>query len=124
MKNVNVLILTVALLCPVLLFAGNAAGAKVYGKPVAEVNAVTRISDILARPAEFEGKMVKVEGKIIQECPSGCWFKLNDASGTIHVNIKPSNLVIPQVLGQKAVAVGMVKKEGLNVSLVGSGVEI
>ncbi|MDD1731372.1 MAG: hypothetical protein CG440_451, partial [Methanosaeta sp. NSM2] len=40
------------------------------------------IADILQNASAYEGKMVVIEGMIETECPSGCWFIVNDATGS------------------------------------------
>jgi uncharacterized protein YdeI (BOF family) len=82
------------------------------------------IGEILQSPASFEGKDVVVEGKITTECPSGCWFILDDGTGSIYVDILPSNFVIPQKRGEDALVHGEVMiKEG-DPMIVGKKVEI
>jgi len=94
-----------------------------YGQPITEAN-TTRISDILAHPEQFMGKTVKIQGKIMEECPSGGWFILKDQTGVIFVNLHPSYFAIPQASGRQATAQGLVAKEGSQVSVVGKGVEV
>lgn len=60
------------------------------------------IMDILQNASAYEGKMVVIEGMIETECPSGCWFIVNDDTGSIYVDILPSNFVIPQERGEDA----------------------
>ena len=40
--------------------------------------APARIGDILADPADYLGRMVRLEGKIVWECPDGCELHLQD----------------------------------------------
>jgi uncharacterized protein YdeI (BOF family) len=61
-----------------------------------------KISDILENETAYHGKMVVVEGKIELECGAGCWFILNDGTGSIYVDILPNNFVIPQKSGEDA----------------------
>ena len=94
-----------------------------FGQPITEAK-LTPIGDILAKPEQFAGKTVKVEGQITDECPSGGWFFLKDQNGVIYVNLHPSYFVIPQVRGHQAVAQGTVRKEGTQIEIIGEGVEI
>ncbi|MCJ7664768.1 MAG: LysM peptidoglycan-binding domain-containing protein, partial [Desulfobacterales bacterium] len=46
------------------------------------------VSDlVMGKPESYEGQAVVVEGKIISECGAGCWFTLNDGTGTIYVDL-------------------------------------
>lgn len=83
---------------------------------------VTSIGDILSRPQEYRDKDVAIEGKIVQECPTGCWFNLQDASGIIYVDIKPSGFAIPQYTGKEVRVEGKVALRGPQVMVVGKGV--
>lgn len=94
-----------------------------YGQPLSETK-VTSIGDILANPQEFDAKTVRVEGKIIEECPAGGWFMLKDASGIIYVDLHPSYFAIPQVVGSNVAAEGTVKRDGPRVVVIGKGVQI
>jgi len=96
---------------------------KTFGSPITET-ALTPIGTILANPEQFSGKTVKIEGKIMNECPAGGWFHLNDATGTIYVNLHPSEVAIPQVMGHKVIAQGRVRKEETQVEVIGEGVQI
>jgi hypothetical protein len=63
---------------------------------------VVKISDILENEAAYHGKMVVLEGKIELECGAGCWFVMNDGTGSIYVDILPNNFSIPQKSGEDA----------------------
>ena len=82
-----------------------------------------KIGDILEKPESYEGQAVVLEGKIISECGAGCWFTLNDGTGTIYVDLAPSNLVIPQKRGAFARVYGQVVREGSDTYLIGTKVE-
>lgn len=109
------------------LFLGPIAGCspkgQTYGQSVTESN-VTGIGAILAKPDSFAGKTVRIEGEITEVCPSGCWFRIKDATGVMYVNLYPSAFVIPQVRGRRAAVQGTVKKEHTNISVVGTGVRL
>jgi glucose/arabinose dehydrogenase len=91
--------------------------------PEEENPKVLKIADILEKPENYQWQVVVVEGKIITECPSGCWFTLNDGTGTIYVDLKPSNLVIPQKRGAFARVYAQVVREGSDTYLIGTEVE-
>lgn len=123
MKIAAISILTIMLLSTSVLGAGCRTRPELYGQPLAEQQ-ITPIGDLLAQPAKFEGKRVKIRGTITTECPAGCWFNLKDDTGTVYVNIHPSNLVIPQRQGHQATVEGVVKTENGRTSVIGSGVEV
>jgi uncharacterized protein YdeI (BOF family) len=91
--------------------------------PEEEGPKILKIGDILGKPESYEGQVVIVEGKIISECPAGCWFILNDGTGTIYVDLAPSNLVIPQKRGAFARVYGQVVRKGSDTYLIGKKVE-
>ena len=91
--------------------------------PEEESPKVLKIGDILGKPENYQGQAIVVEGKIISECGAGCWFTLNDGSGTIYVDLLPSNLVIPQKRGAFARVYGQVVREGSDTYLIGTKVE-
>ena len=91
--------------------------------PAIEAVKATRIGDILQDPKGFGGKTVVVEGRIASECPSGCWFTLKDGNAVIYIDLKPSNLVIPQRKGSIAKVTAEVVTEGSDVYLIGTKVD-
>ena len=84
---------------------------------------VVKIADILVNPKQYDGKNVIVKGKIARECPSGCWFNLQDGNAVIYIDLLPSNIVIPQKTGSSARVTARVVREGNDVYLIGSKVE-
>jgi len=96
-------------------------GGESYGETLSGA-AVTPVSDILTDPAAFEGESVTVEGEIVGECPSGCWFTLQDGPATIHVDIAPHGLAIPQKVGSTARVEGKVAVRDGRTMVIGSGV--
>lgn len=84
---------------------------------------IVKINYILGSPSDYYGQAVVVEGKIIAECGSGCWFILDDGTGTIYVDLAPSNLVIPQKQGAFARVYGNVAQKGGDTYLIGEKVE-
>jgi len=91
--------------------------------PDEEGPTIIKIGDILAKPGSYKGQEVIVEGKIISECGSGCWFTLNDGTGTIYVDLNPNNFVIPQKRGAAAKVYGKVVIESGDAYIIGSKVE-
>ncbi|MDD1733035.1 MAG: hypothetical protein LUQ53_03590 [Methanothrix sp.] len=82
------------------------------------------IMDILQNASAYEGKMVVIEGMIETECPSGCWFIVNDDTGSIYVDILPSNFVIPQKRGEDAKVYGEVVVKDGDPMIIGKMVQI
>jgi hypothetical protein len=91
--------------------------------PVTIGPAVVKIGDILTNPKDYDGKDVIVKGKISRECPSGCWFNLQEGNAVIYIDLAPSNMVIPQKTGSSARVTARVVREGSDVYLIGSKVE-
>ena len=85
---------------------------------------VVKILEILQNETVYDGKYVVIEGKIDTECPSGCWFILNDGTATIYVDILPSNFVIPQKRGSNAKVYGEVTTREGDPIMIGKMVEI
>jgi hypothetical protein len=82
----------------------------------------TKISAILNDPKAFDGKKVKVQGKIVSECGSGCWFTLQEGNAVLYVDLAPNNMVIAQKKGSTAQVEGEVVSEGSDVYMIGSKV--
>jgi uncharacterized protein YdeI (BOF family) len=110
----------------VLVLAGGCGSSEsgdLYGEPLSGLE-IAKVRDILARPGEYDGKAVALQGKIAQECPSGCWFNLQDDTGVIYVDINPSGFAIPQYAGKKVTVEGTVAVQGRRVMVVGKGVRV
>ena len=98
-------------------------GGEVYGNEISNRDA-TKLDAILTKPADFDGKTVTLQGKIIQVCPAGCWFDVKEDSAEIRVDINPSGFAIPQRAGKSVVVEGKISVKDNRPVLVGSGVEI
>ena len=83
-----------------------------------------KISEILENETAYHGKMVVVEGKIELECGAGCWFVLNDGTGSIYVDILPNNFAIPQKSGEDARVYGEVTLKNWETQIIGKIVKI
>jgi len=119
MKSFSFLLLIIFLIGST---AGCARGEK-FGEKIT-VAEVSKVKDIFTDSDKYVGKTIKVEGKIIQECPSGCWFYLKDETETIYVDLLPSGLVIPQRVGAEVVVEGELSSRGGRIEIVGKGVEV
>lgn len=95
----------------------------VTAAPIIAELPVVKIGDILTDPKAYDGKKLVVQGKISRECPSGCWFNLQDGNAVIYIDLAANNMVIPQKTGSTARVTALVVREGNDVYLVGSKVE-
>jgi len=119
----KIIIVAIFMVGIVWFVSGCEAKGGLFGESITEI-VTTRIGDILASADKFDGKTVKLEGKIIEECPAGGWFMLKDETGVIYVNLHSSYFAIPQAIGHKVVTQGIVKREHANVSVIGKGVQV
>lgn len=113
MKKTLLTTLAAALLAA--LVATPAAATK-YGKGVSEAVPV-KLSELMAKPDAYVGKVVKVEGLITEVCAKrGCWI---DVAGdvefqTIRIKVEDGVIVFPMTdKGKKVVAEGTFKKTEL-----------
>ena len=87
-----------------------------YGAGVS-LKETTPLAQVIAKPAEFEGKTLRVEGTVTAVCMHmGCWMALTpDASSDSTMLIKVDDGVIvfpPSAKGRRAVAQGVVERIG------------
>lgn len=87
-------------------------------------NETVKIKDILQNESAYDGKFVVIEGKIITECGSGCWFIVDDGTAQLYVDILPSNFVIPQKRGSQVKVYGKVTTRNNDPLLIGKIVYI
>jgi hypothetical protein len=93
-----------------------AAAAPVTVGAAVDVAAATPIADILATPADWEGKTVRVEGDVTSVCTfKGCWMDVADAAGhSLRVKVEDGVVVFPaDSVGKPAVVQGKVTVEEL-----------
>ena len=110
----------------ILIFSTSGCGKKdedKYGQ-IIQNRTTTKIETILKEPANFDGKTVTVQGKIIRECPTGCWFEVKENSGIIYVDLNPSGFAIPQKVGKTVIVEGKILLRGDQPMLAGTGVKI
>ena len=85
----------------------------VYGAGI-QLTDFTKISEILAKPEEFEGKRVLVQGEAVGVCTKrGCWvdIKGDEPFAKIQVKVDDGVIVFPATcIGKKVVAEGTVEK--------------
>lgn len=91
------------------------AGTK-HGKGVSDA-APVKISELMAAPDSYVGKVVKVEGLITEVCPMrGCWIEVagDKEFQTLRVKVEDGVIVFPMTdKGKKVVAEGTFKKTEL-----------
>jgi len=105
----------------IVLIAGCKSAVERYGAETSD-QTITKIENITADFANFDGKTVKVAGQIINECPGGHWFNLKGEKAVIYVTL--SGFTLPQKVGQTVVVEGDVINEGGRLTILGKGVEI
>jgi len=123
MKRNNILLLLVVFFAFATVISGCAKSVEKYGKEIS-LKEITPISDIYRRSEELNGKTVRIDGKIREECPTGCWFFVKDDTGEIYVDIGSRGLAIAQHRGRSISVEGEVLQEGGNVQIVGKGVVV
>lgn len=106
-----------------LLYGCGSRRPQEYGQEISN-RTITKLDSILKTPGNFDGKTVTVQGRIVRECPTGCWFEVKDQAGIIYVDLNPSGFAIPQKVGKKVVVEGKVLIRSNQPMLVGTGVEI
>ena len=128
-KNIKLIVLvliSVSIILGISGCSGNSGNSinnsEKYGVDITEKE-VTNVKDILSNSDEYLDKTIRLEGEIVRECPSGCWFFLKDETGTIYVDINPSGLSIPPKVGKKVVVEGVPENKNGRISIVGKGVE-
>ncbi len=122
MKKILLFIALISGISILFVVYGCTKKQEIYGSRLTQTK-VTAVAEILKQPNQLVGKVVRVEGKIVQECPAGGWFMLKDNTGVIFVNLHPTEIAIPQAVGSNVVAEGKVKKEDNQISVIGEGVE-
>jgi len=125
-KLIGVLLIIILIILGISGCSGNSSNSsdnsERYGVNITE-KGVVNTKDILANPDKYLGQTLRLEGTIVRECPSGCWFFLKDETGTIYVDINPSGLSIPPKVGKKVVVEGVPENKNGRISINGKGVE-
>ena len=122
MKTISMLSIIV-LAGAVIFFSGCSKSPQVYGAAISNYE-TTDIKNILTKPQNYTDQTVTITGKIVRECPTGCWLDVGTENAALHVDIKPAGLAIPQEVGSQVVVEGTIRYEDNNVSMLGQGVEI
>jgi len=124
MRNLFRVFFSVILISGLIVIASCARQEK-YGQEISN-RQLTSIRDILADPKAYENKTVTINGKIDNECQTGCWFyvKVADGNTVIYVDIGKSGLAIPQYTGKRVLVEGKVIIKESGPMIQGEGVEI
>jgi uncharacterized protein YdeI (BOF family) len=65
------------------------------------------VRTILAIRAGDTPETVTIQGRLIEKCPvAGCWFRVEDATGTIKVDTKSAGFVVTEIPLDKVLTVG------------------
>jgi uncharacterized protein YdeI (BOF family) len=82
------------------------------------------VRTILAVQAGDTPPTVVVAGRLVEKCPTaGCWFRLQDETGTIKVDTKAAGFVITDIPLERQVTVaGKVVQDANEVTLEAAGV--
>jgi hypothetical protein len=104
-------VLGVVMLAAVL----NGAGGETLGAGVT-IEKATPLATVLARPEQFEGKTIRVEGVVTAVCEvAGCWMALAPDQGsrgaTLRFKVEDGVIVFPlHARGRRASAQGVVER--------------
>ncbi|MBM3155378.1 MAG: hypothetical protein FJ008_08630 [Chloroflexi bacterium] len=93
--------------------------------PKEQAPKLIKVGDLLSNPNAYKGQLVALKGKVVTLCGgNGCWFTLNDGSGTIYVDLAPSNLTLAkQKLGATITVYGELTQAKGDTYLIGKKVE-
>ena len=83
-----------------------------FGKGVS-IQEKTDIESILARPDDFDGRQVAIEGTVVGVCTMmGCWMELENAKGKkLRIKVKDGVIVFPkEAFGKHSIAQGTVER--------------
>ncbi len=123
MKKTLISITLVTVLMALILAGCGKKTGEVYGEPIGN-RQTTHLKEVLTEPDSFKDKTLTVEGKIVRQCPTGCWFDIQSDTAVMHVDINPSGFALPQKPGKTVLVEGKVSVEGDQVEIIGTGVEV
>lgn len=114
------LILLAALSC---LLA--ACSSEKYGSGADSTVPAITVKDVYLDPSA-RNRPVSLEGIIIGQCgsPDKCWFFLQDDTGRVFVNLKPSGFSLPAAIGRKVKVTGIIQGDKREPQIVAQGVEV
>lgn len=94
MKKLLVSALTMSLLYSIPVIAKELSP---MGKEIS-LKETTKVSDVLAKPSDFVGKTVLIQGKVLDVCTErGCWMKVSSdkKKENIIIKVKDGEMVFP-----------------------------
>lgn len=104
-------ILLISVMVLALAMPSFAADVKTYGKGI-NLDATTKVSEILDNPDNFIGKPVKIKGMIVEVCSKrGCWINVagDRPKEQIQVKVTDGEIVFPMsATGRDGVFEGIV----------------
>ncbi len=106
-----------AILIGLSSIAMRSAAPETFGAGVSLAEA-TPIASVIDRPADFEGKTIRVEGTVTAVCTMmGCWMALapsdQRAGSTLMIKVEEGVVVLPvSAKGRRAAAQGIVQRVG------------
>ncbi len=100
------------LLAATIVFPAGVVAGTTYGRGVTLENAAS-VSDIIARPAVYSGRTVKIKGLVVNVCTArGCWLDLAGEKPNEKIRVKVEDGVIvfpPTARGRQATVQGVVE---------------
>ncbi|MFN7921474.1 MAG: hypothetical protein U0Q16_15335 [Bryobacteraceae bacterium] len=119
---------TIFAICGVTLLAGAfflwkaTRTPSVYGE-FTKATAVP-VAELVERPKEYLGKMVRTEGRISEQCQSmGCFFFFHSGGKTLRVELKDIAMTAPMREGRPAKVEGQIVPFSDGYQLYASGIE-
>jgi uncharacterized protein YdeI (BOF family) len=108
-----------------LLCVTAACSGEKYGAGVDTAAPIVTVKDVYL-DRSLQDNPVTLEGTIIGQCgsPDKCWFFMQDATGRIFINLKPSKLSLPAAMGKKVRVTGMIQGDKEGYQIVAQGVEV
>ncbi|MEW6126420.1 MAG: DUF4920 domain-containing protein [Acidobacteriota bacterium] len=115
MKNKIFSWLAIVAIVVVPVFAFKAS-EKHFGAAFNKDAKVVKLAEVTANPDKYNGKTVKLKGKIADVCQrEGCWLVLTDGERTVRVNMKDHAFVVPKDSGNKEATVeGIIEKKEIS----------
>jgi hypothetical protein len=115
----TVLLTCLAATAAVVAATGSPAADTTFGTGVT-LETATPIADVIAKPADFSGKTIRVEGVVTAVCQHmGCWMTLAPAGATgdkpaaLRLKVDDGVIVFPvSTRGKTAVAQGVMERVG------------
>ncbi|MBL7115393.1 MAG: hypothetical protein ISS35_06475 [Kiritimatiellae bacterium] len=122
MKALNTIIITT--LTGILLTGTTGCRrAETYGTVDPQASEAS-VAELLAGATRVTSRTIRVKGQITRECPTGCWFELEDDGNSIHVDLSGAGIAIPQRVGKQVTVIGTLEKKGPMAQVAATGVTL